>query len=187
MPPDPSRFERLALQHMGAAYNLAFWLVRSRNDAEDVVQEAFLRAFRAFDGFRGDDIKPWLLAIVRNTAYRWLAARRRSANVVSIDAALFADAEDDPPALQVASDAPNPEDLLLRAGERDGIDAAIAGLPPVFREVIVLREIDGLSYREIAEVTGAAIGTVMSRLSRARAELRKVLGGTLARGSSDAV
>src|SRR5262245_36071756 len=95
-----SSFERLALQHLDAAYNLAFWLVRSRTDAEDIVQEAYLRAFRSFDGFRGDDMRPWLLAIVRNAAYRWMGQRRRSRNVVSLEEAHIGDPGDE---VQIAS------------------------------------------------------------------------------------
>ena len=169
------RFEPLALPCMEAAFNLAFWLVRSRPDAEDVVQEAYLRAFRAFDSFRGDDIRPWLLAIVRNTAYRWLSNRRRSGTVISLEEA-FADGGDEGTgARQIAADEPTAEERLIGAAERDYVQRALAELPPAFREVLVLREIEGFSYRDIAEVTGAPIGTVMSRLARGRGELRKVL------------
>jgi len=161
------QFEPLALPCMEAAFNLAFWLVRSRADAEDIVQEAYLR------GFRGDDMRPWLLAIVRNTAYRWLSNRRRSGTVISLEEA-FAEGSgqstDD-----IASDEPTAEERLIGAAERDYVLRALAELPPAFREVLVLREIEGLAYREIAEVTGAPVGTVMSRLSRGRGELRKVL------------
>jgi RNA polymerase sigma-70 factor (ECF subfamily) len=158
---------------MEAAFNLAFWLVRSRADAEDIVQEAYLRAFRAFDGFRGDDMRPWLLAIVRNTAYRWLSNRRRSGTVISLEEA-FAEGRGQS-ADDIASDEPTAEERLIGAAERDYVLRALAELPPAFREVLVLREIEGLAYREIAEVTGAPVGTVMSRLSRGRGELRKVL------------
>jgi RNA polymerase sigma-70 factor, ECF subfamily len=158
---------------MEAAFNLAFWLVRSRADAEDIVQEAYLRAFRAFDGFRGDDMRPWLLAIVRNTAYRWLSNRRRSGTVISLEEA-FAEGGGQS-ADDIASDEPTAEERLIGAAERDYVLRALAELPPAFREVLVLREIEGLAYREIAEVTGAPVGTVMSRLSRGRGELRKVL------------
>src|SRR5215831_3186098 len=143
---------------MEAAFNLAFWLVRSRADAEDIVQEAYLRAFRGFDGFRGGDMRPWLLAIVRNTAYRWLSNRRRSGTVISLEEA-FAEGSGQS-ADDIASDEPTAEERLIGAA---------------VREVLVLREIEGLAYREIAEVTGAPVGTVMSRLSRGRGELRKVL------------
>jgi len=156
-----------------AAFNLAFWLVRSRADAEDIVQEAYLRAFRAFDGFRGGDMRPWLLAIVRNTAYRWLSNRRRSGTVISLEEAF---AEGGGQSVdEIASDEPTAEERLIGAAERDYVLRALAELPPAFREVLVLREIEGLAYREIAEVTGVPVGTVMSRLSRGRGELRKVL------------
>ncbi len=169
------RFEPLALPCMEAAFNLAFWLVRSRPDAEDVVQEAYLRAFRAFDSFRGDDIRPWLLAIVRNTAYRWLSNRRRSGTVISLEEAFADGGGEGAGAKQIATDEPTAEERLIGAAERDCVQRALAELPPAFREVLVLREIEGFSYRDIAEVTGAPIGTVMSRLSRGRGELRKVL------------
>jgi RNA polymerase sigma-70 factor (ECF subfamily) len=177
MPPLSSlpRFEALALPCMEAAYNLAFWLVRSRPDAEDIVQEAYLRAMRAFDGFRGDDIRPWLLAIVRNTAYRWLNNRRRSGTVVSLEEAFADGGGEGTGANEIATGEPSAEQRLIGAAEQDYVLRALAELPPAFREVLVLREIEDLSYRDIAEVTGAPIGTVMSRLSRGRAELRKVL------------
>jgi len=167
-----SNFERVALPHMPAAFNLAFWLVRSHADAEDVVQEAYLRAFRAFDGFRGADVRPWLLAIVRNTAYRWLSNRRRSANVISLDEAFDRSEEG---LAEVASDAPSAEAELIREVDRGIVRNALSQLPPIFREVLMLREIEGLAYREIADITGAPIGTVMSRLARGRSELRQVL------------
>jgi RNA polymerase sigma-70 factor (ECF subfamily) len=169
-----SSFERLALPHMDAAYNLAFWLVRSQADAEDIVQESYMRAFRAFQGFAGVDFRPWLLAIVRNAAYRWLSDRRRSANVISIDEA-FGRSSEGPAELQIASDDPSPEAQLIGEVDRGLVRSALAELPPIFREALVLREIEGLAYREIAEVTGAPIGTVMSRLARGRKELRKIL------------
>jgi RNA polymerase sigma-70 factor (ECF subfamily) len=169
-----SRFERLALPQLEAAYNLAFWLTRSRPDADDIVQDAYVRALRAFDGFRGDDIKPWLLAIVRNVAYRWLANRQRARNIVSLEETL-AGTTAESPMDQLASDEPSAEQMMMGAVERDYVLRALAELPPAFREVIVLREIEGLAYREIAEVTGTPVGTVMSRLARGRSELRKEL------------
>lgn len=167
-------FERAALPHMDAAYNLAYWLLRSRPDAEDAVQEAYLRAFRAYASLTGDDIRPWLLTIVRNTAYRALAKRQRAGNVISFDEAFPARIGENAEA-NIASDTPSPEDLVLGEGQRTLVLAALAELRPAFREVIVLREMEGLAYREIADVTGAPIGTVMSRLSRARIELKTIL------------
>jgi RNA polymerase sigma-70 factor (ECF subfamily) len=182
-----SRFERFALPHLDAAYNLAFWLVRSRQDAEDVVQEAYLRALRSFEGFRGEDMRPWLLAIVRNAAYRWLNQRRRSGNVISLEEAYAGDAGEDGGEIQIASEDRSAEEQLIGAVERDYIVRGLAELPPAFREALVLREIEGLSYREIAEVTGVPIGTVMSRLSRGRNELRKVLSRMIEKDEQNAV
>lgn len=170
----PSSFERLTRPHLDAAYNLAIWLVRSAPDAEDIVQASYMRAFRAFEGFTGTDAKPWLLAIVRNAAYRWLSNRRRGANVISLDEA-FAGPGEEPAEAQLASEDPTPEAHLMRQVDRNLVRSALAELPPVFREVVVLREIEGLAYRDISRVTGAPIGTVMSRLARGRKELRKTL------------
>jgi RNA polymerase sigma-70 factor (ECF subfamily) len=182
-----SRFERLVLPHMEAAFNLAFWLVHSRPDAEDIVQEAYLRAFRAFEGFRGEDMRPWLLAIVRNCAYRWLSNRRRSGNVVSLEEAFAGNAGEEPGEYQLAADEPTAEQRLIGAAERDYVLRALAELPTAFREVLVLREIEGFSYREIAGVTGAPVGTVMSRLSRARGELRTALTRLIEKDEPNAV
>jgi len=169
------RFEQLALPHLAAAYTLARWLVRSPADAEDIVQEAYLRAYRSFAGFDGGDIKPWLLTIVRNAALRWLHERKRAGNIISFDDAASRRGGD---VLQDKSgicDRPGPEAVLIAAGERALVGAALADLAPLFREVLVLREIEALSYREIAAITGTPIGTVMSRLSRGRAALREIL------------
>jgi RNA polymerase sigma-70 factor (ECF subfamily) len=159
---DRQRFEALALPHMDAAYNLARWLSGSPTDAEDVVQEAMLRAFRAFDAARVENVKPWLLTIVRN-CWRTRAAdeRRRSQSPLP--------EEDERP---LVFEGPDPEAEALRASDRRRLDAIIAGLPQEFREVLVLREMEDMSYREIAEATKAPIGTVMSRLARARAMLK---------------
>ncbi len=155
-------FEALALPHMDAAYNLARWLARSPADADDIVQDAMLRAFRAFDGFRGENIRPWLLAIVRNCwRNRAADANRRGHTVLP--------AEDDRP---LVSNAPDPEAEAARSSESRRLQAVIAGLPEDFREVLILREVEDMSYLEMAEATGAPIGTVMSRLARARAMLR---------------
>ena len=156
------RFEAQALPHLDAAYNLARWLTRSPADADDIVQEAMLRAFRSFDGFRGDTIKPWLLAIVRN-CWKTAAGDRRRRDHTSLD-------EEGGP--EPASEAPDPEAEALHASEGRRFADILAGLPEEFREALVLREIEDMSYREIAETTGAPIGTVMSRLARARALLK---------------
>jgi RNA polymerase sigma-70 factor (ECF subfamily) len=154
------RFETLALPHLDAAYDLARWLSRSPADADDIVQDAMLRAFRAFDGFRGDNVKPWLLAIVRNCWRNRAGDVRRRGHVELSDDAPLVDAS------------PDPEAEASRASEGRRLEACIARLPDEFREVLILREMHDLSYREIAEATGAPIGTVMSRLARARALLK---------------
>jgi RNA polymerase sigma-70 factor (ECF subfamily) len=157
------RFEAEAVPHLDAAYSLARWLSRSPSDAEDIVQDAMLRAFRAYDGFQGGDAKPWLLAIVRNCWRDSAADRRRRAQVP------IPEEESQP---LIAPD-PDPERRAQSASEQRRLDGAIAALPEEFREALVLREIEDLSYREIAEITGTPIGTVMSRLARARALLRE--------------
>jgi RNA polymerase sigma-70 factor (ECF subfamily) len=154
------RFETLALPHMDAAYNLARWLSRSPVEADDIVQDAMLRAFRAFDGFRGGDIKAWLLTIVRNCWLSTVAGSHRRVHASLEDEEL------------PATDA-SPEDTAIQAGTQRRMDLLIAQLAPEFREVLILREMDDLSYREIAEITGTPIGTVMSRLARARTQLRE--------------
>jgi RNA polymerase sigma-70 factor, ECF subfamily len=183
-----AEFERLALAYMDAAYNLAFWLLKSRVDAEDAVQDAYLRAFRSFHHFQGGDIRPWLLKIVRNVAFRKLSDRTRANNVISFDAAISDRVGGgERSALQVPADTPSAEEALVAAGNQAMVRAALAELAPIFREVLVLREIEALSYREIAQLTGVPLGTVMSRLARARAELRKTLIGMMAKDETDAM
>jgi RNA polymerase sigma factor (sigma-70 family) len=155
------RFEAQALPHFDAAYNLARWLSHSPADAEDLVQDAMLRAFRAFDGFRGGDAKPWLLAIVRNCWRSSGADVRRRGHVPLPD-------ED-----TLVSEEAGPESRAVRASESRKLNEAIALLPDEFREVLILREMEDMSYREIATVTGSPIGTVMSRLARARELIKK--------------
>jgi RNA polymerase sigma-70 factor (ECF subfamily) len=157
------RFEAQALPHLDAAYNLARWLSRSPADADDIVQDAMLRAFRAFDGFRGGDIKAWLLTIVRNCSRSAGADAKRRAH------AALPDEEANP----LVSAESSPEALAVQASESRKLSEAVALLPNEFREVLILREMEDMSYREIAEVTGAPIGTVMSRLARARAMLKE--------------
>ena len=164
-PIELERFERTLLPHMRAAYNLARWLTRSDHDAEDVVQEAYLRAFRFFGGFRGGDAKAWLLTIVRNTSYSAWRRVGEAGTTVPLD-------EDTP---EVEDGALGPEDLLLQKASGQEVREALDALPVEFREVVVLRELEGLSYKEMAEVTQLPIGTVMSRLARARARLRRGL------------
>lgn len=163
------RFEAAVLPHLDAAYNLARWLLRDEQSAQDVVQESYLRAFKFFDGFRGGDARPWLLGIVRNACFTWLGQSGR--DQVEFDEERDTGSLD--PSLETA--AGNPERLLERKLERAQVNAAIATLPPMFREVLILRELEELSYDEIAQVAGIPVGTVMSRLSRARAMLRAAL------------
>ena len=155
------RFEAQALPHLDAAYNLARWLSRSPADADDIVQDAMLRAFRAFDGFRGGDAKPWLLTIVRNCwLQRGQRARRRRGHTELEDSR----------GRRGARSRRKPRSRPATSG---GWIAMIARLPADFREVLILREMEDMSYREIAEITGTPIGTVMSRLARARTLLRE--------------
>jgi RNA polymerase sigma factor (sigma-70 family) len=160
-------FQQAVLPHLDAAYNLARWLTRNQQDAEDVVQEAYLRAFRFFPGFRGGDARPWLMTIVRNTCYTWLHANRPLQDATEFDENLF----------HPDSPAPNPEEVVLQNDSGTLVRKALEKLPPNFREVLILRELEGMSYREIAEITGMPSGTVMSTLSRARGRLRQVLTG----------
>jgi RNA polymerase sigma factor (sigma-70 family) len=185
--PSTQEFDAQALPHLDAAYNLAYWLLRNDADAQDVVQDAYLRAFKAFGQFHGGDIRPWLLTIVRNVAYRWLSVRKRNANVVSIEDALASRDGEKAPTFEPASDDPSAEDMLISDGERTLVRRALAKLTPSFREVIVLREFEGLSYQDIASVLGVPAGTVMSRLSRARADLKDLLAGLMQKENHNAL
>jgi RNA polymerase sigma-70 factor (ECF subfamily) len=169
-----ARFERALLPHLDAAYNLARWLAGGAHDADDVVQEACLRALAFFDGFHGEDGRAWLLAIVRNTSYDWLRKHRRSAQLV-------APVED----LEWAADsAPDPEEEQLRSADREAVRQGLESLPAEYREVMVLRELEGMSYKQIARVIDAPIGTVMSRLARGRKRLMGALAGPQRKGES---
>ncbi len=160
-----AEFERVVLPLLPSAYNLARWLTRNDHDADDVVQEAFLRAYRFFPSFRGTDARAWVLTIVRNACWTFLRASRSREIVAGLDET------DEPVDAAVSAE----EDLVRRAdGAR--LARALDELPTEFREVVVLRELEELSYREIAEVTGIPVGTVMSRLSRARRRLQASLG-----------
>ena len=166
--PRLSDFERKVLPHLNAAYNLARFLMRNDQDAEDVVQEAALRAFRFFDSFRGENNRAWFLSIVRNTSFTVLKRNRPDEANVVFDEELHG-AQTPPLEAGVALD---------RAQDRQTIRAAIEQLPPEFREAITLRELEGLSYKEIADIAGAPIGTIMSRLARARRQLQVILSKT---------
>jgi RNA polymerase sigma-70 factor, ECF subfamily len=156
-------FAQVVLPHLDAAYNLARWLVGNDVDAEDVVRDAYVRALRYFATFRGADGRCWLLSIVHNACYRWLSTNRAEAPVIVFD--------DEIPG--TPDDAANPEAMLLPLADGRLLDLALTQLPVRFREVLVLRELEGLSYREIADVMGVPIGTVMSSLSRARVRFRQ--------------
>jgi RNA polymerase sigma-70 factor (ECF subfamily) len=175
--PEPDRvalFEQIALPHLDAAYRLARWLTRDEHDAQDVLQDAYLRAFKYFEALGGGNARAWLLTIVRNSYYTLNEKRPPGADapVEELDA-LVADGS---PSVIAGRREPDPDASTLRAAERERVDQAIARLPDEFREVLVLREIEELSYKEIAQVASIPIGTVMSRLSRARNLLRTALG-----------
>jgi RNA polymerase sigma-70 factor (ECF subfamily) len=166
------RFERLAMPHLDAAYNLARWMTHNDHDAQDVVQDALVRAMRYFQGFRGEGARAWLLQIVRHTCYSWLKENRPVEKVMLDD--------DDDDALQAIA-APSddePPSIAMRKADREQINAAIASLPVAYREVLVLRELEELSYADIARIAEIPVGTVMSRLARARGLMRAALTPT---------
>jgi RNA polymerase sigma-70 factor, ECF subfamily len=164
--PDPGergRFDRLVMPHLDAAFNLSRWILRGRDEAEDTTQEAMLRAFRYFQGFNGGDARAWLLQIVRNTCYTWLEKNRPADLTEEFDEEQHPQSGSTPDALAIASD------------DRERLRQALEDLPPRSREMIVLRELDGCSYKEIATITSVPIGTVMSSLARARERLQRAL------------
>jgi RNA polymerase sigma-70 factor (ECF subfamily) len=165
-----SRFQTEIMPHLSDALALARWLTKNRADAEDVVQEACLRAYRAIDGFNGGNSRAWLLTIVRNTAFSWLE-KNRVVDSISIENAAEMSLLD-----RTANASPTPEAELIAKADAAELEAAIAALPVEFRETLVLRDIHGLEYREIARVVGVPVGTVMSRLSRARRQLIAAIG-----------
>lgn len=169
-----ARFERLVLPHLDAAYSLAAWLVRNDAEAEEAVQESCLRAFRYFDALRGDDARPWLLGIVRNTCYGLLQRSRQDGAALPFDEEGCG--EDAVAAGAVVSFALNPETAAIREADRERVHGCLRALPLEFREAVVLREIHGFSYREIAAACEVPIGTVMSRIARGRRLLEQALG-----------
>src|SRR5262245_34198152 len=171
-----ARFERIVQPHLGDAYALARWITGDRADAEDVVQEACLRAFRAISGYAGGNTRAWVLTIVRNTVYTWLA-RNRSAVVTAVDDLAATEHANASRAEASAGGAyaANPESDLIALADAAKLETAIATLPPQFRDTLVLRDIQGLDYREIAAVTDVPVGTVMSRLARARQRLIRAI------------
>jgi RNA polymerase sigma-70 factor (ECF subfamily) len=170
---DRARFEQVVMPHLDAAFNLARWLLRSRSDAEDVAQEALLRSYRFFGGYHGGDARAWLLQIVRNTCYTWLEKNRPVEQMTEFDETLHsADTQVMPIHAQLGG---SPEAQAMASEDRERLSQALEQLQPRFREVLVLRELEGCSYKEIAAITATPIGTVMSALSRARKQLQLAL------------
>jgi len=173
------RFEQCALPHLDAAFNLARWLVGNDSDAQDVAQEAFLRALKYFDSFHGTDARGWLLTVVRNTSYTWLRENRIEDLTVSMDEDGFDSMQSAHEAFSEANgfgiSAPNPEAQFIQQADDDLLRQSIAQLPVEFREAMVLRELEDLTYKQIAAITGVPVGTVMSRLARARKRLQSIL------------
>lgn len=167
--PAHRRFAETVLPHLDDAFALARWLTGNATDAEDVTQEACMRALRALERAPAANPRAWLLAIIRNTAFTWLGRNRPKRLVLTDEPELAADAAADP--------APLPDAGLIEAADAAAVETALAALPLPFREVLVLREMNGLSYREIAEATGVPIGTIMSRLARARRLMLLALKG----------
>jgi RNA polymerase sigma-70 factor (ECF subfamily) len=166
--PKLALFEKTMLPHLDAAHNLARWLTRNEDDAQDVVQEAYLRAFRFFDGFRGGDGRPWLLAVVRNTALTW-RSRAKALTHVSFDEEIHG----------AGLEAATVETQLAEGSKFVDLQDCMELLPVEFREIVVMREMEEMPYRDIAEAASLPIGTVMSRLSRARRRLRDCLSARM--------
>jgi RNA polymerase sigma-70 factor (ECF subfamily) len=160
-------FEETVLPHLGAAYNLARWLTRNDSDAEDVVQESYLRAFRYFNGFHGGDSRAWTLKIVRNTCYSWLQKNRAHEITDEFDEESY------------SPETADPETILIEKIDRQLLKKLLDELPLEFREIVILRELEGFSYKEIASIADLPLGTVMSRLARARARLQDALAAIL--------
>ena len=165
-------FEQIIVPHLTAAYNLAVWLTRNSHDAEDVVQEAYLRAFRFFDGFHGGDGKAWLLAVVRNTCHTWLRREKGAKTMVMFDEQMHCS----------DLDKKNPEGMLLEKVNVGSLQECLNALPVEYREVMILREMEEMSYRDIADLINIPVGTVMSRLSRARRRLEACVTARVAGG-----
>ena len=172
---DKARFEAIVLPHLDAAFNLARWLLRNPTDAEDVTQDAVVRAFRAFGTYRSGNARAWLLQIVRNTCFTWLRQNRMAAEFMEFDETTM------------PQESQNPETLALAGSDREQLTRALELLPESFREILVLRELEGCSYKEIAEITSRPIGTVMSALARARTQLRNSLSQPTAKETRRAV
>ena len=167
-----ARIEREILPHLDAAYNLARWLLRSSEGADDVTQEALLRACKFFEGFHGDNAKAWLLTIVRNSCYTWIKSRSNMETMSADEEGEF-HPEHERALAEAGHSLPAPDARLIAAADRESVRAALERLPIAYRETLVLREVEGLSYKEIGAITDVPIGTVMSRLSRARQLLKQ--------------
>jgi RNA polymerase sigma-70 factor, ECF subfamily len=170
---DRARFEQIVLPHLDAAFNLARWILRGRADAEDVAQEALLRSYRFFSGYHGGDARAWLLQIVRNTCYTWLGKNRPVDLMTEFDETQHS--MELRPIEPRSQSGGSPEAQAIASEDRERLSQALEQLPPRFREVLVLRELEGCSYKEIAAITSTPIGTVMSALSRARRQLQVTL------------
>ena len=185
-PPNPAAklksFEETALPHLNAAYNLARWLTRNEHDAQDVVQESYLRAFRFFDSYKGGDGKAWLLAVVRNTYLTWRQRAKRAMETVLPDNPEFREHAEQ----NAQSAAPSALDRLVAASKIHALKTCIEQLPADYREVLVMRELEEMSYKQISEVANLPVGTVMSRLSRARKRLAECVIGKTAGAISGA-
>lgn len=167
------RFQAMVLPHLDAAFNLARWLARNNQDAEEIVQEAYLRAYRFFDGFHGEDGRAWVLGIVRNTFYTWYRQNKSGAQNIQFEDEVHSTMNSGYGAAMPADD--NPEYKLIQKDCQHQMQRALEALPVEFREVMVLRELEELSYKQIAGITGIPIGTVMSRLGRGRKQLAEIL------------
>ena len=162
------------MPHLDVAYNLARWLTRNDRDAQDVTQEACLRAFRFFDGYQGGNMRAWLLTIVRHTCYTWLHQNRPPGSAVEFDEEIHSGE---------STGGADPELQVLASADKETLQHALEELPDLFREALVLRELEGMSYKEIADVTSVSLGTVMSRLARGRTRLRESLSVSLGKES----
>ena len=161
-----AQFEQTVLPHINAAFNLAHWLINNDQDAEDIVQESYLRAYKYYSSYQGGNSRAWLLTIVRNTCYTWLHENQAQGLTVDLDDELSS----------VEFDSADPELCLQIKADQQSVSRALEELPAPYRELIVLREMEALSYKEIALIAGVPIGTVMSRLARARQQLKEFLG-----------
>lgn len=170
------RFQAMVMPHLDSAFNLARWLTRSPQDAEDIVQEAYLRAFKFFDSFHGDDGRAWLLGIVRNTFYTWYQQNKSQTQNTEFEEELHSVQIEDAAATQYADN--NPEALLIKKDSQRQLQRALETVSVEFREVMVMRELEDLTYKQIAGIVGIPIGTVMSRLGRGRKQLAEILAST---------